>query len=480
VTLSKFNYAYDAVGNIETWTQQQDASPAMAYDFEYDRADQLRTGVFRTTDPTPAILKRYAYTYDPAGNRTVEQIDNAPVLSAYDNMNRITSQTPGGTMRFAGGLSEAATVAIQGNPASVTASNTFEGGAQVTSGTSQVVVTATDPAGNQRTNTYQVSVSGNSKTFTFDANGNMTGDGTRAFEWDAENRLLAVKQGSTTLASFTYNANGLRATKTAGGITSSYVYDGGHIAEERKTTGGTTRYFFGEAIDDVLATQDSTGAFYYAKDHLRSVRQVTNAAAEVIITRDYDPWGNVLGAGGSGFAFTGREWDSETGAYYYRARYYDPQIARFLSEDPIKADQRNLYVYVENRPLVRVDPLGLQSWSGNWEEWGVPPRSAFYVCCFKQKIAICRGPAYTDLHSESAKKCALQHENLHLPQFREDCRYKDYCSGKPDGFPVYYQDEGHMKKSECAAWKETAACIGDEWGDFPQQQIDRFCSPGAP
>jgi RHS repeat-associated protein len=69
----------------------------------------------------------------------------------------------------------------------------------------------------------------------------------------------------------------------------------------------------------------------------------------------------------SGYAFTGREWDAETGLYYYRARYYDPKIGRFLSEDPIGfMGGANFYAYVEGNPLTLVDPFGLSS---DWEWW---------------------------------------------------------------------------------------------------------------
>jgi hypothetical protein len=134
---------------------------------------------------------------------------------------------------------------------------------------------------------------------------------------------------------------------------------------------------------------------------------------------------------------------------------------------------------VENSPANAVDPLGLQSWSGNWEKWNVSETSAFYVCCYKEKIAICRGPAYEVLTSVRAKRCALEHENLHLPQFRNDCRYKDHCKGKPDGFPVYYKSKGHRDRSECEAWKATATCMGKEWGDYPQKQVKKYCGPGG-
>jgi len=80
-TLSKFDYTYDAVGNILTWRQERTGQSQFIYQFGYDAADQLVAAVKQSTDPTPAILSRHARGYDVAGNRTVEQADDA-VLSA--------------------------------------------------------------------------------------------------------------------------------------------------------------------------------------------------------------------------------------------------------------------------------------------------------------------------------------------------------------------------------------------------------------
>src|SRR6266568_3111703 len=191
-----------------TATMSWDASPA-------DRS---------TASPParPTILKRYGYAYDPAGNRTTEQIDDVPLKASYNNVNRLLTQDPGGITRFAGTLSEAAKVTIQSKPVTVAADNKFSGTATLASGTNSVDVQATDYSGNTRTSTYQVTVSGATKSFTHDPNGNMTGDGTRTFEWDAENRLTAVNNG-THRSEFSYDGLSRRiriVEKTNGGITS--------------------------------------------------------------------------------------------------------------------------------------------------------------------------------------------------------------------------------------------------------------------
>lgn len=355
-TLNRFTYTYDKVGNILIWT----SNPPNAYDFGYDRADQLMTATYRTTDPTPTVLKRYRYAYDPAGNRTAEQIDDVVTAATYDSMNRLVSQQPGGALLLEGTVSEPATITVAGSTAAVSSQNVFSGSAPVSSGTGQVVVQATDASGNVRTNAYEVTQAGATRAFAYDANGNTISDGTKTYEWDAENRLIAVKHGATPLASFTYDGNGRRATKAAGGTTISYVYDGAQFLEERPGAGMSKRYVYDLGIDRPLAQAVGGATSYFVADHLGSIVQVTDSLGTPTLTREYDPWGSLLqGSTTAGNAFTGREWDSETNLYYYRARYYSPVSGRFLGEDPAR-DGSNLFLYAANNVVNRVDPLGLK------------------------------------------------------------------------------------------------------------------------
>jgi RHS repeat-associated protein len=183
----------------------------------------------------------------------------------------------------------------------------------------------------------------------------------KTYEWNAENRLVTVKQGGNTLASFTYDGIGRRATKSAGGIGTTYLYGGTQFLEERQSTGSTNRYVYAAGIDRPLAQASGAAITYYVADHLGSIIRTTDPVGNPTLTREYDPWGNpIQGAATGGYAFTGREWDSETGLYYYRARYHDPQIGRFISEDPIRfRGGINFYSYVHNNPTNLVDPWGL-------------------------------------------------------------------------------------------------------------------------
>ncbi|HZM51410.1 MAG TPA: RHS repeat-associated core domain-containing protein [Vicinamibacteria bacterium] len=371
-TLSKFTYGYDAAGSITVWTQQYGTAAANAYDLSYDAAEQLTAGIYRTTDPTPVVLKRYNYAYDSAGNRTTAQIDDAPMQSTFDNRNRLASEQPGGALLLKGSVNEPATITVGGTPATADPANKFQGTAPMSSGTSNVAVTASDANANLRTNTYQVTISGSTNSFSYDANGSLTGVGTKTYEWDGANRLVRVLDGGNEIARFVYDGQGRRSQKIAAGVTRTYVYDGEDIIEERPSTGATMRYVHGSGIDQPLARVESGTTSYYLADHLCSIVQTTDATATVTLTRQYDAWGNLLqGSGTAGYAFTGREWDPETGLYYYRARYYDPKAGRFLSEDPIGG--MSLFSYVDNRPVNSVDPEGLMGKKYDWNRVSYRP-----------------------------------------------------------------------------------------------------------
>ena len=362
-TLSRFEYTYDKAGNILTWVQQADNDPPKVYHLGYDPADQLTAAILKSTDPVPQILKRYYYAYDSAGNRTAEQIDDAVMGATHNIMNQLVSQQAGGALVFKGTVSEPASVTVGGKPASVTADNRFEGQAVVPSGTGQVVVAATDASGNLRTNTYEVSQGATCKTFTYDLNGNMTSDGTRTYEWDAENRLVAVKEGANTVASYSYDYRGIRRSRFAAGVTTQYLIEGSDVVEERSAASGVRKHLHGPGFDNVLGMLDAAGASnYLTRDHLGSIREQTDSAGTLVLRRDYDPWGGpAVGTNLSGWSFAGRENEPDTALLYARARYLDTRAGRFISADPLGiSGGLNAYSYVRNRPVLWTDPSGLR------------------------------------------------------------------------------------------------------------------------
>lgn len=365
VTLSKFDYTYDDVGNILTWRQERTGSAAKIYSFSHDLVDQLTSAVLTDTNTTPTILKRQAWSYDTAGNRTVEQTDDVVFASAHDDLNRLATRAPGGPIVFTGSLDEEGTVTIDGKPASVDAANNFRGTAILSGATTTVTLKARDGSGNETTKQYEVDAGGNTTSYSYDANGNLTADGTKTYLWNALNQLVEVKEGTTTLATFEYDGAGRRTEKTAGGVTRQYIYELEDIIEERisGSSSDTIRYYHGAGIDEPLArTNGSDVVSYYLSDHLGSIVQETSSSGAVTLQREYDPWGILVqGHSTSGYAYSGREWDSEIELYFYRARFYSPSSGRFISDDPAGLSaSANLLEYVGNSPIGRIDPLGLQ------------------------------------------------------------------------------------------------------------------------
>ena len=126
------------------------------------------------------------------------------------------------------------------------------------------------------------------------------------------------------------------------------------------------RYLHGARVDQVLAQEDGNGdVIWHLTDHLGTVKDLVDSSGTVVNHFVYDSYGNLVSQTDetvvSRYLFTGREWDSEIGLYYYRARYYDATVGRFISQDPIgfEAEDSNLYRYVVNNPVDTVDPLGL-------------------------------------------------------------------------------------------------------------------------
>jgi RHS repeat-associated protein len=212
-------------------------------------------------------------------------------------------------------------------------------------------------------------LAGSSEFARIDNNGNtlteVNSSGTTRFTWDFENRLTSVTlPGTGGTVSFKYDPFGRRIYKSSSAGTSIFAYDQGNVVEEVNATGAVVaRYADTPHIDDPLAMLRSSTTSYYETDGLGTVTSLSNATGALAQTYTLDSFGNQTASSGSltnPFKFTGRDFDTGTSLYYYRARYYDPKPGRFLSEDPLGFGQGvNFYAYVANNPVNFVDPTGL-------------------------------------------------------------------------------------------------------------------------
>jgi RHS repeat-associated protein len=365
-TLSKFDYTYDRVGNILSWQQQADAAAPVQWTYTYDLADQLVSALKKTTDPTPTLLSTFHYGYDAAANRTSEQIGDVVSGVTVNAMNRLVSQQPSGQLHVGGSLSEAGTVTVNGRQAAVDASNGFAARVPIQAGANALTVVATDTSNNSHTQIYDLNSTGTSKTFAYDANGNMISDGSRTLEWDAENRLVAINIG-THRSEFTYDgmSQRTRIVERESGVTvrdAQLFWADSALIEERVSTGDVNRFFSdGES--------HAGAARYVTRDHLGSVREVGDAGETLVTRNEYDPYGRVARVGGvedSRFAFTGHLAHGTSGLVLSLYRAYEPISGQWLSEDPMGLTGGiNLFKYVAGNPANSVDPFGLDTYSMN-------------------------------------------------------------------------------------------------------------------
>jgi RHS repeat-associated protein len=240
---------------------------------------------------------------------------------------------------------------------------------------------AYDPVGNRTTGGSVVNA-GNQLTadvnfaYQYDDNGNLTRKTLFAtgnfsqYTYDAENLLTKVEEfaagNPTAIATSTYRYDGLgrRIEKVANGQTKRYVYDGEDILLEYDGANVLqARYTHGPGIDEPIAVTKGSSTFFYHQDGLGTVTDLTDSAGATAKSYSYDAYGNVVDQTGTvdqPYTYTGREFDSESGLSYYRARYYDPATGRFLQNDPIGlVGGLNLYAYANANPVSFVDPTGL-------------------------------------------------------------------------------------------------------------------------
>ncbi len=230
----------------------------------------------------------------------------------------------------------------------------------------------------------------------YDACGNLTKDiHGYTYHYDNDNRITQIKKNNDAdeVAAYTYDALGRRIRKydaVAAAAVRCYYDDQRVLLETDDSNSDQRAFVYGNYIDEVLIMTDYTVQddpdYFYGQDHLYSTVALFDDAGAVIERYEYDAYGQVRimdasynsrtgSSYGNTYLFTGRRLDTlDSGAlkiYYYRARYYDPEIGRFLQRDPLDyVDGMNLYEYVGNSPVLLNDAFGLVS-TGDGTKWAI-------------------------------------------------------------------------------------------------------------
>ncbi len=203
-------------------------------------------------------------------------------------------------------------------------------------------------------------------TETYDLNGNLAtttdAGGTTMYTWNDRNQLTSISGPSLT-ASFTYDSFGRRTGQTINGTTTNFLYDGLNPVQEKNGATVTANLLTGLGIDEFFTRTEGGVARSLLPDALGSTVALGDGTGTLQTQYTYEPFGLTTQTGAastSSYKYTGRE-DDGTGLYYYRARYYQPRLQRFVSEDPIGfAGGVNKYVYTLNQPTRFTDPRGLE------------------------------------------------------------------------------------------------------------------------
>ncbi|MFG1342654.1 tandem-95 repeat protein, partial [Xanthobacter autotrophicus] len=337
-------YSYDASGNLLKEVNSNGTGTA----YSYDAGGRLTDIVNHAADAS--VSSEFHYSYDAAGLRSGVVISNGTWTYGYDD---------------AGQLVSADFVSARAGVADKSISYVYDAAGNRVSATEDgVTTTYTANALNQYT-------SAGDATFTYDADGNMVSktdaDGTWTYKYNTDNRLVRVTDAAGSVTEYEYDAFGNRSAVSVDGVRTEYLVDPfgyGDVVAEYSTGGALTAQFLNGYGLAARIGADGSGAFYDL-DAVASVVGVSGADGTLANSYGYTPFGTELWETetiANSFEFNGGLGvsEDENGLIYMRARSYDAELGRFLSEDPLwlSGDVGNLYRFAENEPISNVDPTG--------------------------------------------------------------------------------------------------------------------------
>jgi len=399
-------YSYTPTGKVDTISYQDGSTVHFTYD-QHDRLHAMSDGLGTTTYTRDAAGRvtsvidangnTVGYTYDENGYAglltTLTYPGGKQVTYTYDELNRLKTVT--------NWLGQTATYSYDDAGRLVTLTN-FNG----------TVTTYSYDDANRLTG-IEAKTSGNAVIaaydYTLDANGNrvsidknipaagtlptrnetadylhnrLTATDTALYGYDDEGQLISRQEEGTTTytfdkayrltgigsdTTFAYDGAGNRLRAVRGGVETRYIYDAnGNLLAEADANNVITRYYIhGAGLLAAITQADAVYCYHY--DATGNTVAITDSSESVVNSYDYSPFGMILSESetfAQPFKYVGKlgVMAESNGFYYMRARYYDPQAGRFISEDPKGFDggEVNLYVYGSNNPLLLVDPWGLE------------------------------------------------------------------------------------------------------------------------
>jgi len=353
ISMAGFTKAVTSLYDLDNNRTRVTHPDVQAFTYAYDGRDRL-SGVYEGIG-TGSPLDTFAFNADDTlASRSENGTGAGSAAYTYDPIGRLATQSDA----FPSFATKNVGWTFGVNPASQITQETRDNDAYAFTG----IATSNKAYSVNGLNQY-TAVAGTGHTY--DANGNLTGDGTNAYIYDGENRLVSATAAGVT-ATLTYDPLGRLWRVQKAASDTRFLYDGDALVAEYDAAGTlANRYVHGSDVksDDPLIWYVGSGTAtkrYLHSDHNDSIVAATNVSGGPSIN-SYDEYG-VPGAANVGrFQYTGQAYIPELALYYYKARMYSAALGRFLQVDPVGyKDQVNLYAYVGDDPMNANDPSGLQ------------------------------------------------------------------------------------------------------------------------
>ena len=358
--LNSHSYGYNAANHRTALTNF--AGNYVSY--TYDLIGQLKTAVGREPTGATRMNENFGYFYDAAGNLNQRTNDALVQTFAVNNLNELSTVTRSGTLIVGGNTTSTATnITVNSLPATIYSDATFaKNGFSLADGSNTFTAIAQDGYGRMDTNTVSVSLPTTSSCI-YDSNGNLTSDGTRGFDYDDENQLIRVTVTNSWKSEFVYDGRMRRRIRKefiwrSGAWVQSnevrYIFagsleiqtrDGNNLPTVTFTRGrdlsGSLRGAGG--IGGLLARTDAASAqtTYFQADGNGNITALVNSEQVIVAKYLYDAFGNTLSKSGeladaNLYRFSSKEYHPSSGLYHYRFRYYEPNLQRWLTTDPLQ------------------------------------------------------------------------------------------------------------------------------------------------
>jgi RHS repeat-associated protein len=388
--LDGYAYISDSWGLRTNITRQLGLSTNVVTN-SFDGIGQLVTWSGREANGTLRQNEQLAYAYDPANNLQYRTSGAMVQTFTVNTLNEMSSVARTNAFTVTGATPAPVTsVTVNSVAAQTYGDFTFAStNNTLANGNNTFTILAHYVAGTSATNALTVNLPTN-VVFQYDANGNMIGDGTRVFAYDAENQLTNVFVTNLWQVTFLYDGLNRRRIERDYSWQSSvwmltnetrFIYDGMQVIQERDTNNNPqvtytrgldlTMSLTGAAgIGGILARTDANGSTFYHSDGAGNITALIDGNQNIVARGEYDGFGKFLKVSGSlapanRIWFSSKEWVSQPGIYNMGGRFYEPNFGRFVNRDPIQEmGGLNLYRAMANNSINYIDPYGLAP--GDW------------------------------------------------------------------------------------------------------------------